>query len=102
MRSQSSPASGTLIRHLLGVAEPDRRKRCHDGLHGRVMRPVLKLYMHGGLAEAAVDLDDISASQAADDLMQPLTQCEHLARCQSEAQADPTVSIVGSVPVGYC
>lgn len=44
------------------MVEPSRRDGRRQGVHGGVMRAVLESYVHGGLAAASVDLDDINAS----------------------------------------
>lgn len=73
MREKSAPVARMLVHEFLGVVEPDRRKRCYDGVHCGIMHPVLEFDMHGSLAQAAVDHDNIAASQGSEDPMQPLT-----------------------------
>ncbi|MDW3685144.1 hypothetical protein RA280_26045 [Cupriavidus sp. CV2] len=60
--TMSLPVWRRLIHQVRGMVEPSRRDGRRQGVHGGVMRAVLEFYVHGGLAAASVDLDDINAS----------------------------------------
>jgi hypothetical protein len=47
-------------------------------MHDGVMPTIFEVHMHGGLAGATVNFDDVSVSYVAEHPVQPLAQCQHV------------------------
>jgi hypothetical protein len=73
-----SAVSRILVAQVKHVAESSGGKRSPEGIHDGVMHTVFEVHMHGGLAAATVNFDDVSTSYVAEHPVQPLAQCQHV------------------------